>query len=40
MRNDEIMESHADTSFLNRLGWSADFSLYDGMKKMLRTKGQ
>lgn len=40
MRNDEIMESHADTSFLNRLGWSADFSLYDGIKKMLRTKDQ
>lgn len=38
MRNDEIMESHADTSFLNRLGWSAEFSIYDGMKKMLRMK--
>lgn len=36
MRNDEIMESHANTSFLNRLGWNAEFSLHKGIEKMLR----
>ncbi len=38
MRNDEIMESHADTSFLNRLGWNAEFSLQKGIEKMLRMR--
>ncbi|MEZ2576025.1 NAD-dependent epimerase/dehydratase family protein [Buttiauxella ferragutiae] len=35
MREDEIMESVADTSALNRLGWSAKYSLNDGVDSML-----
>ncbi|MEA7520307.1 hypothetical protein ONQ60_27460, partial [Salmonella enterica subsp. enterica serovar Virginia] len=31
MRDDEIMESHANTSFLTRLGWSAEFSIEKGV---------
>ena len=38
MRNDEIMDSYANTSFLNRLGWSAEFTLQKGIEKMLRKK--
>ncbi|EAA5526345.1 CDP-abequose synthase, partial [Salmonella enterica] len=38
MRDDEIMESHANTSFLTRLGWSAEFSIEKGVKKMLSMK--
>lgn len=38
MRDDEIMESHANTSFLTQLGWSAEFSIEKGVKKMLSMK--
>ncbi|MCM7588842.1 NAD-dependent epimerase/dehydratase [Enterobacter chuandaensis] len=38
MRDDEIMESHANTSFLTRLGWHAKYSLSEGLEKMLRIK--
>lgn len=38
MRNDEIMESHANITFLNQIGWNAEYSLHQGIKKMLRIK--
>lgn len=34
MRDDEIMESHANTSFLTQLGWSAEFSIEKGVKNV------